>query len=76
MLTGSLSHFSRRHRPLSQIARVIFSLCSFQYVPTILSDMLEKQNMARNRVDNIGIHVINVKSHQLFDKPEKLQQQF
>ena len=26
MLTGSLSHFSRRHRPLSQVARVLISL--------------------------------------------------
>ena len=29
MLTGSLSHFSRRHRPFSQVVRVLFSLCSF-----------------------------------------------
>ena len=34
MLTGSLSHFSRRHhRPLSQVARVLFSLCSFNTSP-------------------------------------------
>ena len=26
MLTGSLSHFSRRHRPLSQVVRVLISL--------------------------------------------------
>ena len=35
-----LTHFSRRHRPLSQVARVLFSLCSFQYVRTILSESL------------------------------------
>ena len=29
MLTSSLSHFPRHHRPLSQVARVLFSLCSF-----------------------------------------------
>ena len=29
ILTGSLPHFSRRHRPLSQVARVLFSLYSF-----------------------------------------------
>ena len=29
MLTGSLSHFSSRHRPLSQVACVLSSLCSF-----------------------------------------------
>ena len=33
-------HFSRRHRPLSQVARVLFSLSSFYYVPTILSESL------------------------------------
>ena len=33
MLTGSLSHFSRRHRPLSEVARVLFSLCSFNKSP-------------------------------------------
>ena len=32
--------------------------------------------MAQNRFHNITIHVIVVKSHQLFDTPEKLQQQF
>ena len=26
---AALSHFSRRHRPLSQVGRVLFSLCSF-----------------------------------------------
>ena len=26
---GSLSQFSHRHRPISQVARVLFSLCSF-----------------------------------------------
>ena len=31
-------HFSRRHRPLSQVSRVLFSLSSFYYVPTILSE--------------------------------------
>ena len=27
------SHFSRRHRPLCQVARVLFSLCSFNTSP-------------------------------------------
>ena len=31
--TGRLSHFSRRHRPLWQVARVLFSLCSFNTSP-------------------------------------------
>ena len=29
----TLSHFSRRHRPLSQVVRVLFSLCSFNTSP-------------------------------------------
>ena len=28
-----ITHFSRRHRPLSQVARVLFSLCSFNSSP-------------------------------------------
>ena len=31
---------SRYHRPLSQVARVLFSLSWFYYVPTILSESL------------------------------------
>ena len=30
---AALSHFSRRHRPVSQVARVLFSLCSFNTSP-------------------------------------------
>ena len=41
----SLSHFSRRLRPLSQVVRVLFSLCSFSYVPTILSESLAQATM-------------------------------
>ena len=37
---------------------------------------VKKKKMAQNRFHNITIHVIVVKSHQLFDTPEKLQQQF
>ena len=44
MLTGSLSLFSRRHRPLSRVVRVLFSLYSFQYIPTILSESLAQAN--------------------------------
>ena len=29
ILTGSISHFSHRHRPLSQVTRILFSLCLF-----------------------------------------------
>ena len=29
ILTGSISHFSHRHRPLSQVTRFLFSLCLF-----------------------------------------------
>ena len=36
------THFSRRHRPLSHVTRVFFSLSSFYYVPTILSESLEQ----------------------------------
>ena len=43
----ALSHFSRRHRPLSQVAHVLFSLCSFYYVRTILSESLAQANMNR-----------------------------
>ena len=34
------SLFSRRHRPFSQVAHVLFSLCSFTDVTTILSESL------------------------------------
>ena len=35
-----------------------------------------KKKVAQNRFHNIALHVIVVKSQQLFDTPEKLQQQF
>ena len=38
--SGWGDNFSRRHRPLSQVAHVFFSLSFFYYVPTILSESL------------------------------------
>ena len=38
----------RRHRPISQVASVLFSLCSFEYVPTILSESLAQATVALN----------------------------
>ena len=35
------------HRPLSQVVRALFSLCSFQYFPTILSESLAQAKLCR-----------------------------
>ena len=45
-----LSHFSRRHRPLSQVTRVLFSLCSFEYVRTVLSESLAQGKLGKIEV--------------------------
>ena len=42
---GGWGETGRRHRTLSQVAHVLFSLCSFWYVRTILSESLAQAKL-------------------------------
>ena len=80
MLTGSLSHFSRRHHPLSQVVRVLISLLiSSHYVyylrawhrlnvneRRIRASFWSVQKFVRTRVNRFSVTIMVSRQHWLF----------